>query len=203
MFVESQKLLLAFLLEFCHISSSHLRLTVMCEADLQRKLTELHAASFAWAMACCRDREQAEEVLQSVYVKVLDGRAPYQGRSSFQTWLFAVIRNAAADHRRKQWWSRVLRLEFEALAELAGSTSDNNCEDEDELALVRAALARLPVRQRQVAHLVFYEDLTIAAAADVMGVTVGTARRHYARAKDALKVLLHSIGTRSDESIIR
>jgi RNA polymerase sigma-70 factor (ECF subfamily) len=92
----------------------------MCEADLRRELTELHAASFAWAMVCCRDREQAEEVLQSVYVKVLDGRAPYQGRSSIQTWLFAVIRNAATDHRRKQWWSRVLRLEFEALAELAG-----------------------------------------------------------------------------------
>lgn len=177
----------------------------MSEADVQNSLTELHQASFAWAMVCCRDRERAEEVLQSVYLKVLDGRAAYQGRSSFQTWLFAVIRNAAADQGRKRWWSRVLRLEFESLTELADSRDGENrrVDEEDELGMVRAALAELPERQRQVAHLVFYEDLTVAAAADVMGVTVGTARQHYARAKDSLKVLLKSVQDRSDESIVR
>ncbi len=176
----------------------------MPEPDVQNSLTELHQASFAWAMVCCRDRELAEEVLQSVYLKVLDGRAAFQGRSSFQTWLFAVIRNAAADQRRKRWWSRVMRLEFESLIELAGSTSDDNRNiDDEECAMVRAALGELPERQRQIAHLVFYEDLTVDAAAEVMGVTVGTARQHYARAKEALKRLLNPRRNRSDESIVR
>jgi len=175
----------------------------MDETELRISLTALHAASFAWAVVCCRDRDLAEEVLQSVYVKVLDGRAPHEGRSSFRTWLFAVIRNAARDRRRKRWWSRVLRLEFESLRRAAGAAhgDDSSAGADDQLSLVRAALNQLPERQRQIAHLVLYEDLTIAQAASAMGVTVGTARQHYARAKETLRKRLQPMWNRSDESI--
>lgn len=177
----------------------------MDETELRKSLIALHSASFAWAMACCRDRELAEEVLQTVYVKVLDGRAPHDGRCSFRTWLFAVIRNAARDQWRRRWWSRVVRLDFGPLAELADSTNRGQSQpaEEEELLMIRAALRRLPQRQRQIAHLVFYEDLTVAEAARVMGVTIGTARRHYARAKESLRVLLQPLRNQSHEPINR
>ena len=69
-------------------------------------------------MSCCRDRELAEDVLPSVYVRLLGDHAPHERGSSLRTWLFAVIRNAARDHQRKRWWSRVLRLEFDSLAQM-------------------------------------------------------------------------------------
>ncbi|MBC8351874.1 MAG: RNA polymerase sigma factor [Planctomycetes bacterium] len=177
----------------------------MNETDLRNSLTALHSASFAWAMTCCRDRELAEDVLQSVYVKVLGGDASYGQRSSFRTWLFAVIRNAARDQRRRQWWSRVVRLEFELLSELADSYQgdESGFDDRDELLVVRSALGNLPERQRQVTHLVFYEELTVAEAAKVMSVTVGTARQHYARAKEALRVSLRPLWSETNESIVR
>lgn len=53
-----------------------------------------------------------------------------------------------------------------------------------------AALRTPSARQREVLHLVFYQGLTIADAARVLGVSIGTARTHYERAKRQLRRLL-------------
>jgi len=86
----------------------------MDDVELRLQLERVHADCFGWAMSCCgRDRDDAEEVLQTVYLSVLDGRARYDARSSFRTWLFGVIRRTAASERRRAWL-RGLLLEREA-----------------------------------------------------------------------------------------
>jgi RNA polymerase sigma-70 factor (ECF subfamily) len=166
---------------------------VMQASDLEAELTRCHAAAFGWALACCRwNREAADDVLQASYLKVVDGRAQFEGRASFRTWLFGVIRRTAAEHRRRELLRRVLPLTW------LDGRSEGHARDDQPGALIRteaanrlvAALARLPRRQREVLHLVFYEDLSIAAAAEVLAISLGTARTHYERGKRALRILL-------------
>jgi len=159
--------------------------------QLERELDQLHPAAFGWALACCAgDRAAAEDALQASYLKILDGRARFDGRASFRTWLFSVVRLTAAEQRRRAALGRWLPLA------LLGPTADGRPDPATTLARADAtrrlvaALDTLPRRQREVLHLVFYQELTIAEAAEVAGVSVGTARTHYERGKTALRKLL-------------
>lgn len=159
-------------------------------AELEEQLKTLHTESFSWALTCCAgNAADAEDVLQTVYLQILQGKARFGGQSEFKTWLFSVIRNHAAKEMRRQMIRRLFLLRPERAQTLPPSiappdTTLQGAEREDAFEL---ALNALPARQREVLHLVFYEDLTIDAAARVMGVSPGSARQHYERAKKKLR----------------
>jgi RNA polymerase sigma factor (sigma-70 family) len=162
-------------------------------AELAEQLEGLHPHSFGWAMACCgRRREEAEDVLHDVYVKVLGDEARFDGRSTLKTWLFGVIRRTAIGQRRKQRLHAMLgarhALSIDGPAHVASPADDALAADRR--ARTRQALARLAARQGEVLELVFYHDLTIEEAARIMEVSVGSARVHYHRGKKRMAALL-------------
>jgi RNA polymerase sigma factor (sigma-70 family) len=159
-------------------------------AELKTELERLHSASFGWALSCCRrDATDAEEVLQTVYLKIFEGKAVFRGESSLKTWLFAVIRKTAAtEYRRKLL--RILRLTTDTTEVEHRSTYETQAasfERSEVQAHFQNAMKALPKRQREALHLVFYEDLSLREAADVMGISIGSARQHYERGKKKLR----------------
>ena len=163
----------------------------MDPTELRSRLEDVHHQAFGWALSCCDwDRASAEDVLQTTYLKVLDGRAAFGGKSSFTTWLFGVIRRTASEHRRRLRLRRVLPLTPAVENRESGcSNAATDLERSEQTAELTAALRRLPPRQQQVLHLVFYQDMTIADAAAVLQVSLGTARTHYERGKQRLREL--------------
>jgi len=157
------------------------------EASLRSLLEAHHVESYGWALSCCRRRrEEAENVLQIVYVKVLSGKAVFDGKSSFKTWLFAVIRKTAAHEFRMELFRR-LRLS-QMLSRIPKALPENPAGGRDGVEMrLKEALAKLPARQREVLQLVFYHDLSIVEAAQVMGVGIGSARTHYERGKKQMR----------------
>lgn len=159
--------------------------------ELKDELERLHGSSFGWALSCCRwDRAAAEEVLQMVYLKILEGKARYRGEASIKTWLFAVIRKTAIGEHRKSLL-RSLRLSTvpDRTTMLNASAEEPAKAFERSEAQLRfhSALEQLPARQREVLHLVFYEDLSLREAADVMRISIGSVRQHYERGKKHLR----------------
>lgn len=168
--------------------------------DLGRELATLHAKSFSWALACCgRSEAQAADVLQQAYWKVLEGRARFDGRSALKTWFFGVIRLTALEHERSvlRWLGRSSGPANEdEVAAPSSAKPDERAARKQAAARMTLALASLAPRQREVLHLVFYEELTIQEAAIIMGVSLGTARQHYDRGKKHLQDLLTREGDR-------
>lgn len=143
-------------------------------------------------MRCCQgERAEAEDVLHLAYCKVLDGRARFEQRSSFRTWLFGVINRTAREQARWRWMqlARLERWFSDSAVDGADGRRDESGED-DRVSELRSALGRLSPRQQEVLHLVFYQELTIQEAADVLAMPVGTARTHYERGKARLRQLL-------------
>ncbi len=157
------------------------------QVHLEHKLQQHHQASYGWAVACCRyDYEQGAEVLQTAYLKILEGRAVFNGRSSFKTWLFSVIRNTARDQLRKEQIRSVV-LSTLRLEPVTYPDPDEEMSRSLEVDRLVAALSSLSKRQQEVLHLVFYQDLTIQEAGHVLGISPGSAARHYARGKAILR----------------
>jgi RNA polymerase sigma factor (sigma-70 family) len=160
----------------------------MTDDEIQRSLAELHPASTGWALSCCRwDREEAEEVLQVAYLKILDGRARFGERSSFRTWLFGVIRRTAAEHRRGRWLRSMAGPRWRDERPSPPPSPETRLGEAETGHALRAALRELPARQREVLHLVFYQEMTLDEAARVLGISLGSARTHYNRGKIALQ----------------
>ena len=130
-------------------------------------------------------------MLQASYLKILDGRAEFAGRSSFKTFLFGVIRKTASEARRR----RIVRDWFGAHPVRAPRTTTENASDSSDARLaLLGALAKLPRRQREVLELVFYVGLTVEEAGQTLGVSSGTARVHYDRGKRRMASLLGGVG---------
>src|SRR5260370_12311621 len=135
-------------------------------SELKAELETLHSASFGWALHCCRrDRGEAEEVLQTVYLKILEGKACFRGDASLKTWLFAVIRKTAIGEHRKNLLRKLRWTDTSEQTTTRVSAADQPAlalEKSETQALFQTALKGLPPRQREPIHLVFYQALTLS-----------------------------------------
>ena len=165
----------------------------MTGPDLAHELERLHPASFSWALSCCRrDREEAQEVLQASYLKLLEGRARFDGRSSLKTFLFGVIRRTASEQRRRSAIQALFLRRSMGREEL--HSSPEALEPDARLHRLDAALTELPRRQREVIELRLQHELTLEEVAGALSISLGSARVHYARAKERLRRLLGEEG---------
>jgi RNA polymerase sigma-70 factor (ECF subfamily) len=154
-------------------------------------LEAIHGQVFGWALSRADyDRAVAEDLVQQAYMELLTGSARFDNRSSLKTFVFSVVQNLARSRYRRI--ASRLRL-----VQAAGrTTSDDVLEPIEpvEKSLVWNAVQALPQRQRDIVELMFCRDMTIEAASTVMGVSTGTGRAHYDRAKKALKMKLGNHG---------
>ncbi len=149
------------------------------ECLFERHYPTAYRVAYRW----CGSRQDAEDVAQETFIKVVRGLRTYRENSSFTTWLYRIVVNTAMDlHRRSNARSRLAEdvgLQGKPEATAAADPPDRDAER------AWSAVGALPEKQRTALLLVFGEGLSHREAAAVLGcpeVTVSW-RIHQARKK--------------------
>ncbi len=136
----------------------------------------------------------AEDLTEDTFVKLIARRPRFSGRSTFKTWLYAIGRNVALDHLRKNAKMPTVSTE-ETLISLGDEVDflANYLRTERKLRL-HQALKQLNGDYRQVLYLVYFEGFQNAQVACVMGKTKKQVENLVYRAKQSLQSQLKKEG---------
>jgi RNA polymerase sigma-70 factor, ECF subfamily len=123
------------------------------------------------------DVDTAKDVAQDVFIVVMKGLGAFRGESALRTWLYRITLRIAGRHAAKRRKQASPDFDFDALP--GAETADSAVS----LTELVKALGALSLESRAVLSLVAIEGLSHQAAADVLGVPVGTvwSRLHAAR----------------------
>ncbi len=132
------------------------------------------------------DRSLAEDMLQTALLRT--ARRWRSARVSPEAYVRTVLVNLSHDRRRLL--NRRPRERLTALDPESIGSADRPTDRVDDRVVVARALAHLPIRQRQVIVLRFFEDLPVTDTAALLGCSEGTVKSYTSRALARLRELL-------------
>ena len=135
------------------------------------------------AYARTGSQADAEDVVQEVFVRLLKSRPRFRDREHCKSWLLRVAVNCANDLFRLPWRRREEPL-TESLPAPQGP---------EDRGVLEAVLA-LPEKYRVVVHLYYYEELSTAEIAKIIGRSEGAVKSRLFRARDMLRTALGEEG---------
>ena len=142
---------------------------------------------FAYVVTLLRDRGAAEDVTMAAFERAYRRRRSFdRARGNERAWLFTIARNAALDELRRR--KRTVTLAGEPADEGTAAVGDS---DPLQRAAVRAAIAELEPRERELVALKFIAGLTNAEIADVLGVSASNAGTRLHRVVQKLREACH------------
>ena len=143
---------------------------------------------FAFLVRMLGSPEEAEDLCQDTFLRLIKAADRYQPAGRFQSWLFRIAGNLARSRLRRRRvlrWLPLVGEQDQAPAQEPDALDD--LVDRQERAAVRAAIGRLPARQRQALVLKQYQELSYQEIAEAMETSVASVQMLLHRATTALR----------------
>ncbi|GGC87027.1 ECF RNA polymerase sigma factor SigX [Thalassobacillus devorans] len=155
-----------------------------------------HQDIFQFIFYMVKNREQTEDLVQEVYIKVLKSYEKFKGDSSEKTWLFSIARHVTIDFFRKQERKRKRLLEFFDWEKKGEQLKDQQplpeeiAEKNEQIQILYEYLDRLTVDQRSVIILRFIQLMSIQETADILGWSISKVKTTQHRGMKVLQDLM-------------
>jgi RNA polymerase sigma factor (sigma-70 family) len=126
------------------------------------------------------DHDQADDIVQEVFVKVYSALKKFRGESSVYTWLYRITVNVALNALRKQRIREFVRIdEFFENAGDENEQPDAIFEKDEQQKLIEDAIAKLPEKQKAVFILRYHEELSYEEISLILKTSVGGLKANY------------------------
>ena len=167
------------------------------EAGWERVVTELVAergdALLRYAALLCGDRDDAADLVQEALVKTFGRLRNGFGVDSAEAYVRRVILNTHLDGgRRRTRWRRVAPLEY------VPEQHESDAPAVDAKLDLHGELRKLTPRERACLVLRYYDDLTVAAIGETLGISTGTVKRYLSDGLAKMAIALADDGTAAD-----
>ncbi|MFI5128645.1 MAG: RNA polymerase sigma factor [Chitinophagales bacterium] len=145
---------------------------------------------FTLALRFTKNREDAEEVSQDIFIKAYRALADFKGTSKFSTWLYTIVNNTCITFLRKKRL-QTHSLDNEGVFEVADSQDSglraNLVEQKSRVAMVNSAIGLLGPDDAEIITLFYKSEQTLEEIAQILGLETNTAKVRLHRARTRLK----------------
>jgi len=150
---------------------------------------------FTLTMRFTKNREDAEELSQDIFVKAYRSLADFRGASKFSTWLYTIVNTTCITFLRKK------RLEvhsldnekvFESVENHDSGFNANQVEQKSKVNMVNQAIAMLNTDDAEILTLFYKAEQSLEEIAQVLGLETNTVKVRLHRARQRLKDRMES-----------
>ncbi len=126
------------------------------------------------------DHDQADDIVQEVFIKVYSALKNFRGESGFYTWLYRITVNIALNAIRKQRVRNFIRIDelFEKDTD-KDEQPDAIFEKDEQQRLIEEAIIKLPEKQKTVFILRYHEELSYEDISKILKTSVGGLKANY------------------------
>jgi RNA polymerase sigma-70 factor (ECF subfamily) len=145
---------------------------------------------FTLSLRFTKNREDAEEISQDIFVKAYRALADFKGTSKFSTWLYTIVNNTCITFLRKKRL-QTHSLDNEGVFEVADSQDSglraNMVEQKSKVAMVNNAINLLNTDDAEIITLFYKSEQSLDEIAQILGLETNTAKVRLHRARTRLK----------------
>ncbi|MEQ9104465.1 MAG: RNA polymerase sigma factor [Rhodothermales bacterium] len=148
-----------------------------------------HASVFRQCLGLVGNRQDAEDLVQDVFLRVWRYAGSYNGTAAVTTWMYRLVRNACLDHLQRGARLRAVDLDATAHETSRSAVTPDPILDSTHNAagLLERLLCGLSYDQREIIVLNRYMDMEYPEIAAALGITVNAARVRLHRALQELR----------------
>lgn len=134
-------------------------------------------------LSYCKNKYDAEDVLQNVFLKLLQANEEFESEEHLRRWLIRVTVNCCKDFCSSFWKRRIVGID-ETMNNYSQEFTTNKKSD------LYEAVMELPQKYRLVTHLYYYEDYSVKEIAQFLKIKETTVQTQLMRARKKLQTKL-------------